>query len=196
MSARFLGSRVPLVDPRTGLITREWYLFFQAIMDPGASADADQALLYATGGGIALEGDSSSADDPTIAAVAVPSVDPAEELERPHIPADLTLDEFLAILGYVPANRAGDTFTGPITAPTITSTGAVIATTTISSAASISAVTSIAAGTTMTAATLISTGGITAAALPTFATDVAAGAGGLVSGQFYKTATGELRIKL
>jgi hypothetical protein len=28
---KFLPPRVPLVDPRTGLISREWYLFFQGL---------------------------------------------------------------------------------------------------------------------------------------------------------------------
>lgn len=39
-------------------------------------------------------------------------------------------------------------------------------------------------------------GGINAASLPTYADDSAAGSGGLAEGDIYKTATGELRIKL
>lgn len=38
--------------------------------------------------------------------------------------------------------------------------------------------------------------GLSAAALPTYADDSAAGSGGLEAGDFYKTSTGELRIKL
>lgn len=30
---KFLTPRVPLVDNRTGLISREWYLFFQGVFD-------------------------------------------------------------------------------------------------------------------------------------------------------------------
>lgn len=39
-------------------------------------------------------------------------------------------------------------------------------------------------------------GNLNAASLPTYADDTAAGSGGLVAGDIYKTATGELRIKL
>lgn len=30
---KFIPPRVPLIDQRTGLITREWYLFFQGVFD-------------------------------------------------------------------------------------------------------------------------------------------------------------------
>lgn len=39
-------------------------------------------------------------------------------------------------------------------------------------------------------------GNLNAASLPTYADDAAAGVGGLVAGDIYKTATGELRVKL
>lgn len=39
MSLNFVPPRVPLVDPRTGLITREWYLFLQGVFQRIGGAD-------------------------------------------------------------------------------------------------------------------------------------------------------------
>lgn len=36
---RFVPPRVPLTDPRTGMITREWYLFWQGMFDRVGGAD-------------------------------------------------------------------------------------------------------------------------------------------------------------
>lgn len=36
---KFMPPRVPLADPRTGLISREWYLFFQGVYDRIGGAD-------------------------------------------------------------------------------------------------------------------------------------------------------------
>jgi hypothetical protein len=45
----FAPLRVPLVDARTGLMSREWYLFFQALWlrTGGVSGSDDAALLQA-----------------------------------------------------------------------------------------------------------------------------------------------------
>lgn len=48
----FAPLRTPLVDARTGLMAREWYLFFQALwMRSGGAlnADADAAFITPTG---------------------------------------------------------------------------------------------------------------------------------------------------
>jgi hypothetical protein len=37
---KFIPPRVPLLDARTGLITREWYLFFQGVFDRIGGANA------------------------------------------------------------------------------------------------------------------------------------------------------------
>lgn len=42
----------------------------------------------------------------------------------------------------------------------------------------------------------VNTNGLKLNTLPTYADDASAGAGGLTAGQLYKTATGELRVKL
>lgn len=44
-TTRFVPPRVPLVNPETGLITREWYLLFLRIMDPQATGQFDDAVL-------------------------------------------------------------------------------------------------------------------------------------------------------
>lgn len=36
---RFVPPRVQLVDPRTGMISREWYLFFQGVFNRVGGAD-------------------------------------------------------------------------------------------------------------------------------------------------------------
>lgn len=36
---KFVPPRVPLADPRTGLISREWYLFFQGVYNRIGGAD-------------------------------------------------------------------------------------------------------------------------------------------------------------
>lgn len=41
MTTNFVPARVPLVDPRTGLITREWYLLFTSIF-AGSGIPDDQ----------------------------------------------------------------------------------------------------------------------------------------------------------
>lgn len=37
---KFVPPRVPLTDPRTGIISREWYLFFQGVFDRIGGANA------------------------------------------------------------------------------------------------------------------------------------------------------------
>ena len=41
----FVPPRVPFVDLRTGMITREWYLFLQKLFDPQADLALTDALL-------------------------------------------------------------------------------------------------------------------------------------------------------
>lgn len=41
----FVPPRVPFVDMRTGMITREWYLFLQKLFDPQADLALTDALL-------------------------------------------------------------------------------------------------------------------------------------------------------
>lgn len=58
MTAKFVSPRVPLVDPRTGLVTREWYLFFQDFFSMGVGVDDE--LLPAVGP--MVSGDAIAAD--------------------------------------------------------------------------------------------------------------------------------------
>lgn len=44
-SIRFVPPRLPLVDVRTGMITREWYLFLQALFSPTTAPTTDDAEL-------------------------------------------------------------------------------------------------------------------------------------------------------
>ena len=44
---RFVPPRLPLVDVRTGMITREWYLFLQALFSPTTAADTTDTELAA-----------------------------------------------------------------------------------------------------------------------------------------------------
>ena len=52
---RFVPPRVPFVDPRTGMVTREWYLFLQGIFiriggaDGASSADIVASLFEDAG---------------------------------------------------------------------------------------------------------------------------------------------------
>ena len=39
MTVKFIPPRVPLVDPKTGMITREWYLLFQSLFSLGGMDD-------------------------------------------------------------------------------------------------------------------------------------------------------------
>jgi hypothetical protein len=174
VTAQFVPARIPLTDPRTGLISREWYLFFQQFMDPSAGSTSDDTQLFASAGGAttAASDGTDSGDDQGLAGLSVAPPDTEDLWDRPDVPANLFMAELIAILGYTPANKAGEAFGGAVSAPTL------IATTSVSGPL------------------LISTGGITAGSLPVFANDAAAGAGGLVHGQIYQTATGEVRIKL
>lgn len=38
---KFIPPRVPLIEPRTGLISREWYLFFQGVFDRIGGANSE-----------------------------------------------------------------------------------------------------------------------------------------------------------
>lgn len=40
-TTRFVPPRVPLVDPRTGMITRDWYLFFQVLINAVVTPNTD-----------------------------------------------------------------------------------------------------------------------------------------------------------
>lgn len=46
---KFIPPRVPLTDPKTGLVSREWYLFLQGMFDRigGASSTSNTELLAA-----------------------------------------------------------------------------------------------------------------------------------------------------
>lgn len=150
MTARYVPPRVALVDPKTGLVTTQWYLFFQGLMDPAmmnAEARAEFAYLASlTGqGGVpdvaadALDALPVAADpaivDSLEGAPALPWHEPLDA-DVPPLPCDITADELEAMV-------AEGRFT-----------------------------------------------------LPTYPDDAAAGAGGLTAGALYKTAAGELRIKL
>jgi hypothetical protein len=182
MTANYIPARIPFIDARSGLVSREWYLFFQNLMDPSSSADADDQSLFDGGGALALAGGDPASDESGLAALlAIAGVDGAEELASPYqIPVNITLGELIALLGYTPANKAGDTFTGAVV---------------VSAALTANTMTATAAGG-VTAPLLVSTGGMTAGSLPVYANEAAALAGGLTHGQIYQTATGELRIKL
>lgn len=43
-SLRFIPPRVQLVDPRTGTISREWYLFFQGVFNRIGGADGASSM--------------------------------------------------------------------------------------------------------------------------------------------------------
>jgi hypothetical protein len=72
----FAPLRVPLVDPRTGLMAREWYLFFQALWlrSGGTDAPTSDDLLQNSAEGIGtsdlqallLSGDQGLAQEPTL----------------------------------------------------------------------------------------------------------------------------------
>lgn len=47
---RFMPPRVPLVDPQTGIISREWYQLFLNIMSPMVGEESDaMSLSYQSG---------------------------------------------------------------------------------------------------------------------------------------------------
>lgn len=67
MGLVFQPPRVPLTDPRTGLITREWYAFFQAQYQrvggsDGASSAELEAAIEAIGAGEMLVQPASSVE--------------------------------------------------------------------------------------------------------------------------------------
>lgn len=46
MTGRLLPPRIPVVDPRNGILAREWYLYFLALATDGkAGFDADQFAI-------------------------------------------------------------------------------------------------------------------------------------------------------
>lgn len=72
----FAPLRVPLVDPRTGLMAREWYLFFQALFlrTGGTNAPTSDDLLQNSAEGIGtadvqallISGDQALAQSPPL----------------------------------------------------------------------------------------------------------------------------------
>lgn len=47
MTVRFVAQRVPLVDPKTGIISREWYLLFQQLFNFSTGVDDNLINLIA-----------------------------------------------------------------------------------------------------------------------------------------------------
>ena len=62
MTVQYVPQRVPLVDPRNGIITREWYLLFQALFSTGSSSDNPE-LITALGPSMSSDFATSAIDD-------------------------------------------------------------------------------------------------------------------------------------
>lgn len=103
-NVRFVPPRIPVCDPRTGMMTREWYLFFQGLMDPNASAedqDTESYLLAALTLPAPAGLDAAALADelaypPRLAA----ELSAAEELAAPPRPADVNAADLAIILGF------------------------------------------------------------------------------------------------
>jgi len=117
MTTRYVPARVPLLDPRTGLISREWYLFFQTMMDPGAGEDDDTALLLsgALFGAIAdapadvLDLAPYLADGPRDDLAARTEYrEPEDDLSPPLYPSAVNKSDVIDALGYTPASAGAN----------------------------------------------------------------------------------------
>lgn len=69
-SIRFVPPRVPLVDARSGNITREWYRFLQTFFDP-STVDAETDLI------LSAYSDSADAHVPQVALDMMPVIQPS-----------------------------------------------------------------------------------------------------------------------
>lgn len=86
MTVNYIPARIPLIDQRTGLISREWYLFFQNIMvSTGGIPDEEIGTVL-------------PASSPDLAASLIALA--AQDLGQspPGIPAMVPLDDVLPVI--------------------------------------------------------------------------------------------------
>lgn len=115
MTAKIVPARVPLVDPRTGLITREWYLLFQNFFELGGGLDNDLATLIAPAitvdafaaaservrdelGMLPPDTPAPRADD-DVRPPTLPAAPPPDDLAPPPLPLLVPLDDVLPVIG-------------------------------------------------------------------------------------------------
>lgn len=101
MAVRFVPPRVPLVDLRTGTITREWYLLLQTLFTSDAADNTDELLQLAPANGgndviaAALErlGDALS-----VAPVAVQPLAANDDLTPAVVPVFFSADDVMPLV--------------------------------------------------------------------------------------------------
>lgn len=86
MTVNFIPARIPLIDQRTGLIAREWYLFFQNIMVTSTGVPDDEM-------GTVLP---ASSPDLAASLIALSAQDLAQF--PPDIPAMVPIDDVLPVI--------------------------------------------------------------------------------------------------